>query len=258
MVRNQAVTLHDLSPLEHPEWFRKGFALWYRLLLPILVKRVAVIFTPSAYVQQKIRDRFSVRSVLVTPNGIDTSHFHPGAQQATYVCPEKFILFVGSLQPRKNLQALLRVWHQLKDEYPHLWLVVAGEAGVIFSKIKYHPDERVLFLGHVAEDDLPGLYANALLLVLPSFDEGFGLPALEAMACGTPVIVSDAGALPETVGNASLILNISESEGLIKAIKECLENSALRSTLIENGYQRIKNFSWQRSAELIWKTLNEI
>jgi glycosyltransferase involved in cell wall biosynthesis len=258
MVRNQALTIHDLSPLEHPEWYKKSFALWYRLFLPVLAKRVQIIFTPSEYEKQKIIKRFEVAKVIVTPNGVDTYRFHPDAQQKTYEFPERYIFFVGSLQPRKNLQALLRAWHAIKGEFANLWLVVAGDAGTVFGKIKFPADERVRFLGYVADEDLPGLYAQAILFVLPSFDEGFGLPALEAMACGTPVIVSNGGALPEVVGDAGLIFELSKPADLAETIRECLSNHNLRLSLKEKGLAQVRNFSWQKTAELIRNTLNEI
>jgi len=258
LVRNQAVTIHDLTPIEHPEWYRKSFAAWYRLFLPILARQARVIFTPSEYVKQRITKRFRVENVIVTPNGVDTSRFHPDAKQSAYEFPEKYIFFVGSLQPRKNLIALLKTWRVIKNDFPELWLVVAGRAGNIFGDIKFDSDERVRFLGYVAEEDLPGLYAKASLFILPSLNEGFGLPAIEAMASGTPVIVSDGGALPEVVGDAARIFKLADSDGLATAIRECLCNDELRSSLIEKGLEHVQKYSWQTSAELIWKTLNEI
>ncbi len=257
-IRNQAVTVHDLSPLEHPEWFKAGFASWYRLFLPILVKRVRVIFTPSNYVKQKLTKQFGIRNVLVTPNGVDTSRFHPSAKQITYELPNKFILFVGTLQPRKNLQTLLEAWHKIKSDFPDLWLVIAGDNGKVFATTHSSKAERAISLGYVNENDLAGIYAKATLFVLPSFDEGFGLPALEAMACGTPVIISDGGALPETVGDAAMIFRINEKNDLVKVLKEFLENNELRLSLVSKGLERVELFTWQKSADLIWKTLNEI
>lgn len=258
MIRNQALTIHDLSPLEHPVWFRKGFATWYRLFLPILAPRVRVVFVPSHYVKHKVMRRFGIGNVIVTPNGVNTSRFCPEAQQSTHKLPEKFILFVGSLQPRKNLKMLLDTWNEIKDEYPELWLVIAGDGGNIYNKTELPATERVHFLGYVTEDVLPGLYAEAVLFVSSSFDEGFGLPVLEAMACGTPVIVSDGGALPEVVGNAGLIFQISGPGSLAKAIRECLDDYDLYSSLAATGLERAKTFSWQNSAGLVWKALNEI
>jgi glycosyltransferase involved in cell wall biosynthesis len=116
--------------------------------------------------------------------------------------------------------------------------------------------ERVRFLGYVPEDALAGLYAKATLFVLPSLDEGFGLPALEAMACGTPAIVSSGGALPEVVGTAGLIFDLTDPGSLAHAIRDCLEDQALYSSLVARGLEHVKKFSWQNSAELIWNTLN--
>ena len=256
-VRNQALTIHDLSPLEHPEWFKNSFSVYYRLFLPVLARRVGVIFAPSEYVQQKVIKRFNARRVIVTPNGVDTSRFQPDARQETFTFPKHYILFVGSLQPRKNLQALLHAWQTIKDEFEQLWLVVAGDAGTVFNNIKLDADERVRFLGYAPDTDLPGLYARATLFVLPSLDEGFGLPALEAMACGTPIIVSNGGALPETVGDAGLIFDLNTSDDLVHAIRQVLCDQNLRSCLQEKGLTRVKNFSWQRTAELVWNALNE-
>ncbi len=259
LVRNQALTIHDLSPLEHPEWFTRSYSVWYRLFLPILAKRVRVIFTPSEYVKQKVMERFGVRNVVVTPNGVDTSVFHPiPRNDGKLDFPKKYILFVSSIQPRKNLEGLMRAWQQVKDKFKDTWLVVAGGSGRPFRSVKFPSDERIRFLKYVSDDALPALYANAELFVLPSFDEGFGLPALEAMACGTPVIVSNGGALPEVVGDAGLIFSLEKPDTLDQEMERCLSDENLRMSLIEKGLARAKNFSWQNTADLIWKTLNEL
>lgn len=255
-VRNQALTVHDLSPLEHPEWFRKSFARWYALLLPLLIKRVQVIFTPTDYVRQKIVRRFGTERVTTAPNGVNTLCFHPDAKQYIYQLPERFILFVGSLQPRKNLQALWIAWSEIKNEYQNLWLVIAGRHSSIYAKTELAASERVHFLGYIPEEALAGLYAKATLFVLPSLDEGFGLPALEAMACGTPVIVSSGGALPEVVGSAGLIFDLRQPGSLSPMIRSCLEDHALYSSLVARGLEHVQKFSWKNSAELIWNTLN--
>jgi glycosyltransferase involved in cell wall biosynthesis len=257
LVRDQALTIHDLSPLDHPEWFQKSFRVWYRLFLPILAKRVRVVFTPSNTVRQKVMKRFGIENVIVTPNGVNTSFFHLGVRHYLSSMPERYILFVGSLQSGKNLQTLLNAWNVIQDDDPDLWLVIVGQHRRIFSKIEFPAGRRVKLLGYVLESELPGLYAKAKLCVLPSLDEGFGLPALEAMACGTPVIVSDGGALPETIGDAGLIFRTLDVNSLAMAIRQCLVNHDLRLSLMAKGLERAKSYSWQTSAELIWNTLNE-
>lgn len=258
LVREQALTIHDLSPLNHPEWFQPGFALWYRLFLPLLVKRVKVVFVPSEYVKQKVLKRFDLKRVIVSPNGVDTSIFHPEAKQQLDGLPARYVLFVGSLQPRKNLGLLLNAWQEIAPQFPDIWLVLAGTTERVFRSVNLSVGERVQFLGYVPDEALPGLYAHAEWFVLPSFDEGFGLPALEAMACGTPVIVSDGGALAEVVGDAGLIFRLAEPQELAEALRRCLSDRELRMTLKEKGLCRARRFSWNTTAELIWKTLNEI
>jgi glycosyltransferase involved in cell wall biosynthesis len=259
MIHNQALTIHDLSPLEHPEWFRRSFAAWYDLFLPILARRVRKIFTPSEYVKQKVMTRFDVRNVTVTPNGIDHSLFCPEAKQFKFVLPERYVLFVGSLEPRKNLDHLLRAWNEIKNNFKQTWLIIVGVSRNVFKAVSFpHKMERVRFLGYVEDETLAGLYANATVFVLPSQEEGFGLPALEAMACGAPVIVSDGGALPEIVDEAGLIFCLSNPVGLKNALKECLSNAKLRSELKEKGLVRAHQFFWKTTAELVWENLNEL
>ena len=259
LIRDQALTIHDLSPLEHPEWFQADFAAWYRLFLPILARRVQNVFTPSEYVKQKVIRRFGVKNVIVTPDGVDRAIFHPDAKQAMFDLPGCYVLFVGTLEPRKNLNLLLRAWSEIKEDFKDAWLILVGVSGNVFRNVNYrHPMERVRFLGYVDDETLAGLYANATLFALPSQEEGFGLPALEAMASGTPVIVSDGGALPEVVGEAGMIFCLSNPDGLTNALKECLSSIGLRSALKEKGLARAGKFSWQTTAESVWKSLNEI
>ena len=259
LVRRQALTVHDLSPLEHPEWFHASFAAWYRLFLPILARCVKTVFTPSEYVKQKVMRRFGITHVTVTPNGVDHSHFHPGARQTSFNLPQNYVLFVGTLEPRKNLARLLYAWNEIKDDFNEMWLMIAGVSGKVFRTIRVsHETERVRFLGYVDDESLAGLYANASLFVLPSQDEGFGLPALEAMASGTPVIVSDGGALPEVVGDAGLIFCASDQKELTDMLRACLSSARLRATLSERGLERAKLFCWQTTAEIVWKSLHDL
>ena len=203
-VSNQVLTIQDLSPLEHPEWYRTDFAAWYRLFLPLLAKRVRKILVPSEYVKRKVAARFGVDNILVTSAGVNKEVFHPWAPKHTFDLPARYVLFVGSLEPRKNLSMLLQAWDKVKDEFSDAWLVIAGDTGKVFHPVHLPPQmERVRFLGYVPDVALPSLYEGAKLFVFPSLDEGFGLPVLEAMACGTPVIVSNGGALPEVVGEGT-------------------------------------------------------
>jgi glycosyltransferase involved in cell wall biosynthesis len=256
-VRDQILTIHDLSPLEHPEWFQPNYAAWYRLLLPMMMRRVRRIITLSGFIAKKIVRRFSLpaEKVVTIPAGVDTSKFHPLDVSSGM---GRYILFVGTLEPRKNIPGLLKAWDEIKGQHPEVELVIAGTSGRVFRESSY-PDEtdRVRWLGYVPETDLPGLYTGADLFILPSLDEGFGLPALEAMACGTPVVVSDGGALPEVVGEAGKIYHLSNPFGLNNALNECLFDADLRHSLKEKGLARAKLFSWSSTAGSVWECLNE-
>lgn len=257
MIRNQVLTIHDLSPLEHPEWFQTIFSAWYRLFLPMLIKRVKRVIVSSEYTKQKIKKRFGIKDILVAQAGVDANIFHPTAKQSGCGLPEKYILFVGSLEPRKNLASLLHAWNEIKNDFKDTWLIIAGGTAKIFRSAKLATSECVRFLGHIPDDELPGLYANAILFVLPSFDEGFGLPALEAMACGTPVLVSNGGALPEVIGEAGLVFDLNKPWDLSRAMRDLLSDKNLQSSLKNKGLARVETFSWERTADLIWNTLNE-
>lgn len=249
-VANQVLTLHDLSPIEHPEWFQPVFGLWYRLFVPPLARRVKHVVAPSEYVRDKIVQRLAVspKRVSVAPGGVDLERFHPQANTPAGL-PERYALFVGSLQARKNLKGLLHAWAQVSRQFPDTWLVAAGGSGPVFRPVSLPEKmERVHPLGYVAEAELPGLYAGALAFVLPSLDEGFGLPALEAMACGAPVVASAAGALPELMGDAGLSFKVGEPRELAAQLTRCLSDATLRQSLAEKGSERARAFGWEKSA----------
>lgn len=137
--------------------------------------------------------------------------------------------------------------------------MIVGVRGRVFKTIQVSREiERVCFLGYVDDETLAGLYANASLFLLPSQDEGFGLPALEAMASGTPVIVSDGGALPEVVGDAGMLFCLSDPNNLKSTLIACLSDEGLRTELRRKGLERAKQFSWQRTAEIVWKNLHDL
>jgi glycosyltransferase involved in cell wall biosynthesis len=253
-IAKQVLTLHDLSPLEHPEWFRAGFALWYRLFLPVLIRRVQWIVTPSEFVKTKLMRRFGLSGERVTliPGGVDLSIFKPDAPRRLSL-PPKYALFVGTLQPRKNLTGLLAAWARVKDIVPEAWLIIAGGGGDIFRSLTLPKIDRVKFLGAVAEADLPGLYAGATLLVIPSLDEGFGLPVLEAMACGTPVAASTAGALPEVTGAAGLTFDPGDILAIVEVLRCLLTEKRLQKEFRDKGLTRACTFSWRTSADRLWE-----
>ena len=254
LVKHQVLTLHDLSPLEHPEWYQPVFANWYRLFVPRLIRQVQKIVVSSEFARAKLleRDPALAGQIAVIPGGVDTARFHPGAQ-TDLTLPDRYLLFVGSLQPRKNLARLLIAWQEIQRTVSDTWLVIAGSESKVFNSIALPASERVIFLGTVSEENLAGLYASAALFVLPSLDEGFGLPVLEAMACGVPVAASKAGALPEVVGEAGLLFDPLDIHDMTDTVIHGLTDTSLQAFFQAQGLQRAREFNWQSSADKIWK-----
>ncbi len=260
-VTRQAVTIHDLSVLDHPEWFAPRFRLWYMFLLPRLARTARNVLTVSEHSRQSLIRRFGLPEEKVTAvyNGVNLRQFHPcdpAPVRAKYELGERYILFVGSLEPRKNLERLLQAWVRLSD-IRNLELVIAGSRADAFRPVSLSgSSRRTRFLGYVPEEDLPALYAGATFFIMPSLFEGFGLSVLEAMACGAPVITSHAGALPEVVGDAALQVDPTSVEGMAEVMRTLLAHEDLRSDLRHKGLERACKFSWERSAAQIWDVLS--
>jgi glycosyltransferase involved in cell wall biosynthesis len=267
-ISRQVLTIHDLASIDHPEWFGRCFAAWYRCLIPSLAHRVIRLITVSEFSKRRLLDLTGLPEsrILVIPNGVDNRFYANYANQITHIKqrtgihPDKYILTVGSLEPRKNLPNLLNAWRLAEERLRDVWLVIVGAEGKkdVFraTNIRSLPP-RVLFAGFVADDDLPALYSGAIALAYPSIYEGFGLPALEAMACGTVPIVANSTALPEVVGDAGLLIDPLRTEDLAAAMIRIAEDSDLRHELSRRGIERSREFTWERAASLTWRALTE-
>ena len=265
----QVVTIHDVAALDHPEWFSRRFAAWYRWLIPKLARRAQRIIAVSRFTKERIIEVTGVKpeKVAVVPNGVD-SRFNPRsegeirqARQAIGIPSDRYVLSLGTLEPRKNLRTLLLAWEKLqKTLSENLWLVVAGMKGKtrIFEEASLGDiSPRVLLTGHVEDEHLPALYSGAIAFVYPSLYEGFGLPPLEAMACGVPVVAANQTALPEVVGRAGIMVDPYDPDAIADGVRQIVAKEGLREDLIRCGQQRARQFTWARTAEMTWRVLRE-
>ncbi len=259
--RRFVVTVHDLNFLYYPEFLTAESRRYYTDQIEWAVRRADHVLADSEATRQDL-----IRLLDVPPAKVTTVHlaadpsFRPLPEAeirpalARYGLEPGYLLFVGTLEPRKNLPGLFGAYRRLLDEgIAQAPLVVVGGKGWLYEEIFARVEalglrERVRFLHAVPDADLPALYNGAALLVLPSFYEGFGLPALEAMACGTPVVVSDRGSLPEIVGEAGVRVDPDDEAAIAEGLRGLLLDPDLRRRLAEKGQARAARFTWERTA----------
>jgi glycosyltransferase involved in cell wall biosynthesis len=265
------ITVHDLAFILYPHFLTQQSALYY-----------GQIDRAVRYADHIIADSLSTKRDIISFLGVPESKttviyaaansiYEPVKDEQSlkgirekYGIDRPFMLFVSTIEPRKNLPTLLRAYRQLLDHYKlEVRLVVAGQRGWFCGEVFADTEslkltEDVLFLGHVPVNDLLLLYNAARALVHPSFYEGFGLPPLEAMSCGTPTIVSNVSSLPEVVGDASLLIAPEDVEGWTVAMWRMLTDDSLRSELTEKGLKRAQLFSWEKAARETLRTYERL
>lgn len=257
------LTVHDLSFVCYPQTADPHLYRYLNVAVPRSVGRADHILADSQNTAHDLSRLWDVPAgkVSVLYSGVEP-RFRPVTDAAElarvrgrYDLPQNFIFTVGTLQPRKNYERLIRAFSQLwaaPEGHSHQ-LVVAGGKGWLYESIfdsvrELGLDRGVLFPGFVDDEDLPALYTLADLFVFPSLYEGFGLPVLEAMACGTPVICSDASSLPEVAGDAALLVDPLDVEGWTQAMGQALNDEQLRRRLVARGLAQARRFSWERAA----------
>jgi glycosyltransferase involved in cell wall biosynthesis len=259
------VTIHDLAFERMPETFTRRGSFQLKLTVRRTAKKAARIATVSEYSRRDLLDIYKLppEKVVVTYNGVESS-FTPRPSvpneaeevRRRFGVSRDFLLAVGSLQPRKNMVRLIRAYARLRSEREDFkaQLVIVGRklwlASEIFDEVKRQRwANDVILTGYVADEDLPPLYRAARAFVYPSLFEGFGLPPIEAMACGTPVVTSGVTSLPEVTGDAALLIDPTDERALANALIEIVNNERLRAELREKGVAQAKKFNWRDAAE---------
>ncbi len=264
------LTVHDLIFRHLPE-HHKSLNRWYlNLTLPLYCRRADHIIAVSEATRRDVIDAYHIPPEKITtiheaadPSFAPQSPDAVAAARARYHLPERFFLHIGTIEPRKNLTRLLRAWEPLYLAGAVPPLVLAGKRGWLtgdfFTALEASPArDAVLFTGYVANADLPAVCAAATALVFPTLYEGFGLPPLEAMACGTPVACSNTASLPEVVGDAALTCDPLDESALADALRRIANDADLRADLRERGFAQAARFSWDKTATETIRVYREV
>jgi glycosyltransferase involved in cell wall biosynthesis len=262
-------TIHDTVWRTMPKTFPWRDRLVLNAFIPGTIRRAAAITTGSEFARGEILRHYPAAAgkTHVVPYAAD-ERFSPVVDElvlqsvrSRYRLPDRFILSVGVLQPRKNVEGLIRAYAMLPEALRREYsLVIAGKRGWLDAHLPHLAEQvgsGIVFTGYVSDDELPALYSLASCFAYPSFYEGFGLPPLEAMACGTPVVSSSAASLPEVTGAAALLAD-PDVDSLCAAITQVLTDSALREELRTKGLQQAARFSWTDSAHRLLSVLRQV
>lgn len=264
------ITFHDLSFERHPQFFSVKRRLWHKFINPRGQAREAKeIIAVSESTKQDLVDIYGIEpeKIKVIYSGVGEQYKKLDIKSDKlkvisdrYGLPKRFILYLGTIEPRKNIIGIIKAFESLKRNYSSLKLVIAGAPGWLYQNIyraavesKFTKD--IIFTGFVEDEDKPCLYNLADIFVYPSLFEGFGFPPLEAMACGTPTIVSNNSSLPEVVGDAALMVDPYNIDEIATAIEMILSGEKLCDELRLRGAERAKMFSWERCAEETMRAL---
>jgi glycosyltransferase involved in cell wall biosynthesis len=255
----QVVTFHDLFALEHPEWYGKAYSTWYRFLLKALATRALHLIAVSEYTKSRLVAVFGCDPdrITVIHNGLTSGCERVGpekiesARVALNIPNKKYLLSLSSLEKRKNLRTTLNAWARVHESLPDTWLVLAGPAAdqSVYGRQSLPSDlPRVFYTGYVPEEYLPGLYSGASLFLFPSLAEGFGIPLLEAMACGVRSITSNTTSLPEVGGDVVTYIDPLDDEALAVAICKELSAGASPDKPDLAAMEHARLFSWDSAA----------
>ncbi len=245
------ITIHDVAFLTYPDSFSAIFRFYYRWLMPIVVKRADTIITVSQSSKKEILKYYPYAKdkIEVIYLGLDEKY-----KIIDSIVKEKIILYVGSLNERKNFTSVIEAFELLNlDDYT---LLIIGNFSSNFliddktNKILKRAKEKdnIEFKSNILDEELVKIYNKATLLIFPSFYEGFGLPPLEAMACGTPVITSNLTSMPEVCGDAAVYINPYKVKDIKEKIEMLIENEELQQQIIQKGLERVKQFDWEKAS----------
>lgn len=255
----QILTVHDLLPIIFPGQHKLQY-YYFKYILPLLLKKSSRLVTVSSNTKEDILKsyKFNKSKIDVVYNSFEKTHFKNSTSSKYKDMLGEYILFLGASYPHKNLIRTIKAFNKIKTKHPDLNLVVAGGRADYKDQVMEHFKNdnealnRVVFLDYIPYSDLPILYSNATLFIYPSLYEGFGIPPIEAMACGCPTIVSNTSSLPEVCNNASIYFNPEDINEISSTIINVLKDNQIQEDLIQKGYENCNRFSWDMSASKVY------
>ncbi|MGB9834705.1 MAG: glycosyltransferase family 4 protein, partial [bacterium] len=255
------VTIHDLTPLRFPQQYSPAARAYFQIMVRRASRRAEVVFAVSRFTAQCLIEMgIPGEKIRVIYNGVEPPPEAPPERERAFL--EKYnlrdyLLYCGNVRFHKNVALLVRLIRELQKSFPSLKLVIAGAVDPDYEEFQLElsktDPELVLLLGYVSPEGLSTLYKNALLFLFPSLSEGFGIPPLEAMSYGLPVVASHCASIPEVLGDAALLLPPDDLNAWVEGVKSMLLNHLSRETLKEKGLQRWRLFSWENTARSILK-----
>lgn len=265
------ITVHDLVSYLFPANHKAKAVIIERLTLGRAIKRADGIFVVSENTKKDLLKKFHypesrIRTTWCAPSEFFKTKTSPEdlisfKEKMKY--PDNFVLAVGTLEPRKNFSTLIRSFSTIKKWHPEFKLVIVGKPGWKYRQIQetiknFKMEDDVIFPGYLKDTDLKNTYKLAKVFVFPSLYEGFGIPPLEAMASGCPVVSSNVASMPEVVGDAGLLVDPNNPYKLAEAVSSLIENEQVREKMIERGYNQVEKFHWKDSAKIALEAFNEL
>ncbi len=255
---NHVVTVHDIASLEHPEWYGNAYARLYRALQPPVVRRARKIISVSEFTKRRLIETLNIPAdrIVVIYEGLDAA-FKPQDPAEVRAAldrvgiGQRYLLALGAVSPRKNFRRLLEAWQTICMDFPDVELIVVGETGLLFSgnaSIGSLPP-RTRHLTGVGDELLVKLFSGAIAFLYPSLYEGFGLPILEAMATGAPVLTSNVTSLPEVAGEAAIFVDPLNTADIASGMRRLIADDGLRASLRLAGIDRVRQFRWDAAAQ---------
>lgn len=261
--KNKITTLHDITFIRYPKTFSFKFNLLYRILIPLILKTSKHIFTVSQFSKDEIISYYHVneKKISIIYNAVNDNF---KTVKKEFLSNEKYLIAVSSIKENKNFPIVLRAFLLAHKEVPNLKLYIIGDLrtnsfkgmDTMINEISKHSNIKIL--GRVSDSDLIKYYSNAVAFIFPSLYEGFGIPVLEAQACGCPVIAANSSSLPEVLNGSALTCSPLSEKEFYHHIKSLLQSPQLAEELIEKGYNNVKRFSWVNSANKILNIIIKI